>query len=313
MSALGSLGGSCFAGGSSISGPTLAGNSLAGDTLGARVYTLESLGGDGDDPVVAYGQRASAWIMSAIERVPLGHRKAALRALLDTVDPTLWAAVDAKGLGYTNQGLSAKAALARALAECMAAGIAKEVVDVGGRVLRGDPSPVKALGALGLGCYPAAAQTRAMEALGWNPVAAIADAAKAVARGVSHGAGAVWDGTKWVGGEIGDGASAAAGFVKTGATKLGGLACDLANSSVGSVVKGVGTAAATVYAGPAGAAGAAAGSKAISGLCAKKQADAAAGLVTTPTAPPKATTPSWLVPAAIGGGGLLLYLALKKR
>lgn len=309
---LGSLGGTSLDC-ATLADPTLQGSSLAGDTLGAQVYELEPLGALGANPVAAYGQRAAGWIMSTINRVPAPQRKAALRALLDAVDRGLWSKVDAAGQKYQAAGMNPKAALARALAEHMSAGIAHEIVETGKRALRGDRQPVKAEGQLGLGAYPMArtrAQATAMEALGFslsdlNPVKAVTGAARAVAgaatkivKGTVNAAGEVWDGTKWVAGKYVSAVKTAGGWVVDGVKTLSGLACNLANSPVGAVAAGV-------AAGPAGIAGA----QAVAGVCAKP------GGVTAPPPPPPPPPglPSWVLPVGIGAGGLLLVAVARKK
>lgn len=318
---LGSLGGTTLDC-STLSRPTLAGHSLEGSSLGAEVYTLEPLGAGGTDPVLAYGMKASSWIMSTISRVPQPQRKAALRALLDAIDPSLWSKVDADGQKHQAAGMNPKAALARALAENMSAGIAHEIVETGKRALRGDRQPVKAEGQLGLGAYPMArtrAQATAMEALGFsfsdlNPVNAVKNAARAVAgaattivKGTVNAAGEVWDGTKWVGGKIGAGAKAAGGWVKDGVNALGGFACKLASSPIGQV----GASAAAVAAGAPPQVGVA-GAQAAAAMCSKTPAVTQSQ---SQMSPPSTASrlPSWALPVGIGAGVLLLVAVARKK
>lgn len=331
---------------------TLHRHSLQGDTLGARkggcptkkchrrgarVFQLEGLGDDGADPVAEYGRRTASWIMTSIKRVPEEHRKAALRALLDAVDPKLWPKVEQLGTAYSGQGMSPQFALERALSEEMTKGLAKEIIDVGRRVMRGEPGPVRKQSQLGLGLYPDAcfeAHCRGLEALGWNPVSAVKKAASkvgsavvsagksvvsagkqvvrtvgagasAIASGTKNLAGEVWDGTKWVAGKVGSGVEQAAEWVGDAVEKLGDLACSLANSSVGQIAAGAGAAAA----GAPPAAGAA-GAQAVSAMCSSPAAAApAAAAATAPSG-----LPGWLLPVgAAAAGGAVLYMTLRKK
>lgn len=307
---LGSLSGSSLAG-SVLSVPTLVGQTLQGDSLGVQARRqAQPLGAD---PVRGYGANAAAWIMKRIARVPQPQRKVAMRALLDAVDPTLWGEVDRLGEQLRQQGVPAARALEQALAQAMAKGVVGELREIGQRALRGDRSPVKARSQLGLGVYPqqcACAQRDALQQLGFslsdlNPVSAVqraasavASAAGAVARGTRNAAGAVWDGTKWVGGQISAGTQAAANFVTDGVKRLGSLACNLANSSAGSLAASAG--------GAAGAAGAAA----VQGMCGGAKASASPYAAASPAAPASGT-PAWLLPAGIAAAGLGLILVLK--
>ncbi len=95
-----------------------------------------------------FGQRAAHIILSRVERVPAGGRKAALKAILDRIDPTLWKRVAELAIGIQKTGVSAPNALYPALAQAMSTGIAAEVVQAGLR--RAAPQPRSLLG---LGCY----------------------------------------------------------------------------------------------------------------------------------------------------------------
>jgi hypothetical protein len=295
--------------------------SLGDDTLGTgtgeQVYTLQPLGAGGN-AVTLYGKQAADWIMGSISRLPQEYRKPALRALLDAIDPKLWVLIEKKGADYSAKGMTPKASLHRAISEAMSAGIVEEVLEAGRRVMRGEVA-VKKQSQLGLGLYPDAAHavaTDAMEALGFslsslNPVnwvkagaSAVASGARAVARGTRNAAGAVWDGTKWVGGKIADGASTAAGWVKAGAKALGGLACSLAGSSAGQLAAAAGG-------GPAAAAGAAAVGN--SSMCSKGGAVPGLQAAATIQPPAPAGLPGWVLPVGIAAGGVGLILLMQRR
>lgn len=291
LAGLGSLGESSLAG-PTLRGSTLARHSLRGDSLGARVYTLEPLGATGGDPIGAYGQKAAAYILSTVGRVPASQRKAALRALLDAVDPGLWAVVDARAAEAAARGLDAKAALAQGLARSFSEGMAKELIAIG----RGQK--IESASQVGLGVIPARrahAANEVMEALGWNPISAIADTAAKAAGSVGKAGG-------WVAGQIREGGETAGGWVKAGVGKLGDLACALVNSNAGQVGAG---AAGLVAGGPGGAAAASAGAQVAAQTCAK------GGGAAMPPVAAESSTPSWVLPAAIGGGALILIAALR--
>jgi hypothetical protein len=287
--------------------------------LGATYYELEpaaeALGattkpGFKGDPIKGYGQKAAAWIMGTIDELDTKEdRKIALRALLDEVDPKLWNSVSAKADMYKKRlGMQPKAALQRALAAAMSDGMLREIVEAG------KSGHIKDQTALALGYY---------EAMGawYNPVDWAKKAGSAVKKGAEavYGAGkaavtapvkaASWaakkgySGAKWVGGKIKSGAGKVVDWVGTGLKKLGELACGVASSSLGPA---------------AGAAGAAAmgappqvgamGVQVASGLCTKEEAAAAAAQQQAAAG----KLPGWVLPAAIGGGALVLVLALRK-
>lgn len=298
---LGSLG--CPGMGGTLGG----GSSLDGDTLGAveRTYTLESLGGtrsrarrameamgssDAADSIGgAYGTKAAAWIMASIEKVPAAQRKAALRALLDTIDPTLWAAIEQKGSELKANGMSAKQSLGQAIALAMANGMSRELVAMGKRARAGDPSPVKDVGQLGVAARVPTATFDALDALGFslsslNPINIAKNIGSAIAGGVN----------------------AAETFVVAGVKKVGGLACGVINAA------GAGGAGAAAMANPAVGAGV----LAAQGLCpqpksATPAASTAAADAAAAAAASSSSTPTWVAPVAVAaGGGLLLLLLL---
>ncbi len=190
--------------GTSLEGNCFSGSSLAGDTLGARVYRLEPLGGVSIDPIRAYGEKSAAWIMSSIRQLPAEDRRAALRALFERVDPSLWVTVEAQAAKFKAEGRTAPAALERAIAVAMSAGILGELTEVGERAMRGDRAPVPRQSLLGLGAYP-------------DDV---------------HSLDGIWSSVKGVVQDVMTGASKAANFAKDGASKLGKLACEAVNNPV---------------------------------------------------------------------------------
>lgn len=124
----------------------------AGRDGAARQYSIEVLSGDqpaaAADPFAAYGRRAAHLLLTQVRRVPAAQRKFALKLVLDTLDPSLWAAAAAAGEKLRAQGADPQIALEAGLAASMARGILDEVVQVGER--RTAP---EASSQLGLGCY----------------------------------------------------------------------------------------------------------------------------------------------------------------
>jgi hypothetical protein len=252
--------------------------SLGCDTLGAaEVYQLDALGGvGGGDPIQAYGLRASEWIMRTINEVEPANRAIAMRALLDSVDKSLWDRVAAEAAKFKAKGLPPKAAMQKALAVCLANGMIAELVKTGEKVLQKRAAGPGQLQALGF-CGPICAAKK------------------------------VRDAAKYVGGKVAGGASTATSWVSKGVQKLGGLACSVANSSVAPLAAGAGAAAmgAPPQAGTTGLAFA-------QTLCGKNGDSAAAQqALNTPTPGAAGGMPGWVLPAAIGGGVLVLVLALK--
>lgn len=249
--------------------------SLGCDTLGAaEIYKLEPLGAEGGyDPIKAYGLRASEWIMGTIRQVEPQQRTVALRALLDTVDPSLWNRVATEAAKYKAKGVPPKAAMQKALAVCMSNGMVAELVKTGEKVMQKravNPGQLQALGF----CGPICAAKK------------VGSAAKSIGRTVAGGASTA---TRWV---------------SKGVSKLGSLACSVANSSVAPMAAGAGAAAmgAPPQAGSAGV-------DVAKGLCGKKGDSAVAQQQLATGAP--SSMPGWVLPAAIGGGALVLVLALR--
>lgn len=125
---------------------------------GGRAYDISLSGDDGAavsyappraaDPFVEYGRRAARYLLVQVKRVPIEQRKAALKAVLDTLDPSLWQRASAAAEKMKAQGAQAATALEVALASSMARGILEEVIEVGRT--RQAPSPSSQLG---VGCY----------------------------------------------------------------------------------------------------------------------------------------------------------------
>jgi hypothetical protein len=273
--------------------------SLGDDTLG--VASTRSSGRTGD-PIAGYGTKAASWLMHSIRSVPSEHRTAALRAVLDALDPSLWGTIETRANALRGSGMNAKDALQAAMAQSMSEGMLKEMVGAGKRAMRGDRQPVKRTGQLALGVYPDAvprAQTYALEALGFslsdlNPVTAVKKAISTVTSTVSGGVSAAGSGIKSAAGAVGS-------FAKKAVSALGSLACQVVSSPAGQL-------AATAAGGPAGGAGAAAAS----GACAKSPIDPYSA-PPPPPAPGMSTGTKVAIGAAVVGGLGLLYVATKRK
>lgn len=274
--------------------------SLGDDTLGVQTSRASSRAGD---PIAAYGQKAASWLMHSIKSVPSEHRTAALRAVLDALDPSLWGTIEQRASSLRASGMNAKDALQQAMAQSMSAGMLGEMVAAGRRAMRGDRNPVKRNGQLALGVYPDAvprAQTYALEALGFslsdlNPVKHITSAVKTVASTVAGAGSAVGSGIKSAAGAVGN-------FAKKAVTALGGLACQVVQSGAGQL-------AATAAGGPAGGAGAAAAASA----CQKPSTIDPYSAPPPPPAPGMSTGTKVAIGAAVVGGLGLLYVATRRK
>jgi hypothetical protein len=122
---------------------------------GARQVTVQPLGDDAPLPArfESYGQQAAQALISRVQNLPLAKRQAALRAIMDTVDKSLWTRTQDIFHRYVReQKIPPANAFPLALARAMSAGIAAEIIQTG---LRGTAPQAKSL--LGLGCYGCAA------------------------------------------------------------------------------------------------------------------------------------------------------------
>lgn len=241
-----------------------------------QTYVLEPLGADegGGNPISAYGARASEWIMASIRRVPRQDRVDALKTLLDKVDPNLYQAVATQATANKARGMRPRAAMKAALAASLSKGMATEIVKAGTAAVQGR-----------------AVSTSRLEGLGFCGPICLAKKA----------GGAISDAASWVGSNVASGTTTAAGWVADGVQQLGSLACSVTNSSIAPIA---GAAAASAAGAPPQVG--AAGVSVAQGLCGKNN---------TPTVPTQQlmqpAMPSWVIPAAIGGGVLVIVLAMR--
>ena len=101
---------------STLSTNTLSGHSLGDDTLGANAKGNKN-------PFQTYGRETSALIQAALKKAPPGQRGGVLKAILNKIDPKLYAQV--KKTEKTG------APLGLAISQTMSQSIAKEIIDLG--------------------------------------------------------------------------------------------------------------------------------------------------------------------------------------
>lgn len=288
--------------------------------LPKEVYSLDGIPpvrpGFAGDPIKEYGKRASEYILKTIKKVPTEFRGIALEALLNEVEPGLWDRVTERANRYKSQGMKDRQAVASAMASAMSEGIAKEMINIG---KKGKPA---LRSQAGLGYYGDHAAQIALEGL-WSSIKSgiskvgsaiksgvttttsavtttVISAKRAVTYPIRKAAEGIGKGAEYVK----DGAQKAWEWGKSTVDKLGSLACSVMNSPAAPVAAG---AAASAYGAPpqAGVVGAQVGAS----LCAKSDVPAAPqDQLMQPQ-----TLPGWVMPAAIGGVGLVAVLLLTKK
>ena len=202
--------------------------SLGDDTLGAGVGNART------HPIAGYGQKAASYLMHSIRSVPAAQRQAALRAVLDAIDPALWGQIERRAKEFRAAGGTPQQALTDALAISLSAGMLGDLVAAGKRRARGDRRVPKT-GHMAMGAAPAAverAQVYALEALGFswssiNPLNVVTTAIKGAPKAASA-----------AGGQVKEAATATAHFVVNGVKTLGALACKAVNTPAGTAASG---------------------------------------------------------------------------
>ena len=237
-----------------------------------------SLGNDipsSSDPITQFGQKAADHLLSTLSSVPTDLRTASLNAFLDELEP---------GLSSKVAAMAKKMSLRDAMAKGMSEGLVQELVSLGkGKV----PKP-KSL--MGLGCYSDRHES-ALDGF-WSTVKSVVTAPY---KGIKYVGEKIVSGVKTV-------ASTTLNWAKSGLSKVDDLVCAVVSSPTGQAAA---MAAAGATGGPAAAQAGAAGAQIGAQLCNKQQ-----------PSPPSflpAGTPSWVVPAAIGGGVLVLALVLLRK
>lgn len=311
-------------------------STLIPDYLGNYISEMGDVPATGpNDAIANFGHRVATFIMGSVMELPAPMRKDALKSLFDQLDPNLWSLVSRKANKLVaERDMGPMEALEKAIAASTSLGLLKEVIKMGKK--GGRRPELKSI--TGLAAYGDAAEVVVldgfmdnMQALGWcGPVcyakkagSAIKSGAKSVYSGaksvvstIASAPGAVWDGTKWVGGQIKDAGkwvgSKAYGagetvysWGKSAVNAIGSLACTVLSSDLGSTAVVAGAAA---YGVPpqVGMAGAQAGKS----LCGGNTKGAAPP---PPPPPPPKKFPTLLV---VGGGVAalgVLYLATRKR
>ena len=260
------------------------------------------------DPIKAYGHRASEVIMNGIRTVPPEFRLIALESLLNELESGLYAKVTTKATEYEKRGMSAKKAVKAAIASQMSAGLAAEMLKLG----RGkSPKPTSLVG---LGCYGGVGKQIALDGL-WSSIKSAASkvasttksAVTTVARGVSYPirktASGVRTAATWTASKVKSAANKALDFGKKALDKLGKLACGVMNHPAAPLA--------------GGAAAAAAGAPPQTGVVAAQVGKSVCTDSNVPPTPPQQLMqpmfPSWVLPAAIAGGGALALILLTKK
>lgn len=207
--------------------------SLGGAVFGDMVGPVQGLGaaavangkmmkpGFRGDPIAAYGKAMSSYLTRTIVMVDPDMRKVALKAVLDELDPKLWASVAEKAEKLQAKRLPPKVAFQRALAAALADGFARELIEAG------KTGRIQMVSQTGLGSYGAPAARMAM--------AGVFDKIKGAAKKVGS---AITGAGKAIGKGVGKGVSKAASWGKKAIEKFGSMACGVLNSGAASVAAG---------------------------------------------------------------------------
>lgn len=147
-----------------------------------------------------FGKRAAAAMIANAKRLPPDKRAAALKAMMDKVDSTLYARAGQQAAKARAQGATPQAALAHGIAAAMTEGMLIELHKVG----KSRTAPQRR-SLLGLGCYGCAAALGADAIMGTKvgstiSVNTVADGTKATSSGqvaMIPCAGYSWTGSAW--------------------------------------------------------------------------------------------------------------------
>jgi len=116
------------------SGPVATGSTLDGSSLGTPTTARKQ------DPIAAFGTKTASWIVTNLMKVPASQQAAALKGLLDKIDPSLNATVQKNLLA---SGRSSKKALESALALSFSTSMVNEFIKMG---KGSSPGPMMDLG-----------------------------------------------------------------------------------------------------------------------------------------------------------------------
>lgn len=285
------------------------------------------------NPFAQGSQQIADYLVDELKTVPAPFRKIALKATLDAVNPSLFPAAGALAKKYKSEGMPANAALKRALGEQITKGFIKELSKAG------RTGKIELKGQLGLSAYVNHANAEALGNIFGRIGGGIADVAGAAYGGVKAGASAAWNAVEGGAKATGRGASAAWGYGKRAAVAAAKysvkahllwikMQCRMLNLPGADVAA---TSIAAAYGAPPVTTGS--GVKIAKGLCQKYVTGSPGNPPLSPPTgidvpdfgmppgygtpgmpgynPVPSKTPSWVLPAAIGAGGLLLFLAMK--
>lgn len=125
---------------------------------GATLATVQAMSGD-DDALADYGAKAASVLWASVKSVPGPQRAAALRAMMNKVDPSLWSRTSSIYNELSQQGVPPDRALASAMQRALSSGLTASVIKRGFR----SSAPQSNQPLQGLGCYACIALGAAKE------------------------------------------------------------------------------------------------------------------------------------------------------
>ncbi len=102
----------------------------------------------GGDPIVTYGKESARFLIARSRALPPRERKAALKKVLDAIDPSLWSRAEHRAGKAMGVGMPPEQALERGLAAAMSDGAIRELVQVGQK-----KQAPRLRSLLGMGCF----------------------------------------------------------------------------------------------------------------------------------------------------------------
>lgn len=112
---------------------------------------IQSVHAGATDPFTSYGKKVADQVLSSVQALPKQHRKNAMRALFDKIDPRLFNRVQATASKAARAGLPPQRALHHAIATEFRGGMLRELHAIG------TTGRVKTASQVGLGCWGCAA------------------------------------------------------------------------------------------------------------------------------------------------------------
>lgn len=121
---------------------------------GSTQLTIRTLAGleeqtMGASPLTAYSHRSAAALIDTVRMMPDSMRTAQLRAMLDKIDPGLYARAEGLARAEQKAGVTPLVALERGLAAAMSVGLGKELVELGRSKRIGKRTQLGAIATLG--------------------------------------------------------------------------------------------------------------------------------------------------------------------